>query len=94
MKELYDAAGEMKSRVISEGIRIIDSAIEIRRIQRMTVEGWETSHFSLLLFSDPHVWLLTNGRIYASWLDDELILHFSDEEMERVREIHGYLEEW
>jgi|GEM_PF-1879523 hypothetical protein len=94
MEELYKAAGIVKKRVLSSGVRIIDDALEVRRIQKMTVEGWKTSHFSLLLSLDPHVWVQTNGRIYAWWYDDELILHFDGEEMETVRDVHSYLMEW
>lgn len=92
--ELYEAAGVVRERVFSRGLRIVDDALEIRRIQRMTADGWKTSYFSLLLSQDPHIWLHTTGRIYACWYDDELILHFDEEEMETVRDVHGYLMEW
>ncbi|WP_456469057.1 hypothetical protein [Archaeoglobus sp.] len=93
MEELYKAAGIVKGRVLSKGVGIIDDALEIRRIQRLTAERWKTSHFSLLLSLDPHVWVQTTGEIYACWYDDELILHFDEKEMETVRDVHSYLME-
>ena len=94
MEELYKAAGIVKVMTLEKGINIIDDALEIRRIQKMTAVGWETSHFSLLLSLDPHVWVQTTGEIYACWYDDELILHFDEKEMETVRDVHSYLMEW
>ena len=92
--ELYEAAGVVKARTLEKGIRIVDDALEIHRVQRMTAEGWKTSHFSLLLSLDPHIWLQTTGRIYACWYDDEQILHFDEEEMGTVRNVHSYLMGW
>ena len=94
MEELYEAAGIVKERVLSKGVGIIDDALEIRSIQKMTAEGWKTSHFSRLLSLDPHVWIQTTGKIYTFWHDDELILHLDEKEMETVRDVHSYLMEW
>ncbi|MDI3497042.1 hypothetical protein [Archaeoglobus sp.] len=94
MKDLYDAAEAAREMLLSRKLRLIDSAMEIRRVQRMTPAGWETTHFLLYLIDYPHVWLRTPDQILVLDCGDELILNLSDEEVEIAREIHDYLERW
>jgi len=91
IEDLYQIFEETRERVRERGVRLIDDALAIRRIQSISAEGWKTDYFSLLLSENPLVYLYTTGKVYICFCGDDLLLDLEDEV---VKEIHSILERW
>ena len=91
IEDLYHIFEETKKKVKDRGVKLIDDAIAIRRIQGISADGWKTEYFSLLLSENPIICLYTDGRVYVCFGGENLLLDLNDE---AVREMHSILEEW
>lgn len=91
IEEVYRIAEEMIQKVSERGVRTIDDAIAIKRIQSITPFGWKTDHFSLILSEDPLVCLYTTGKLYVYWFGEDAVV---DIDSKIASEIHSQLEGW
>jgi len=91
LEKYYD--GEIEEDPLDE---FLDGVLDVKRVQALTENGWETTNYILCLgWGGPGIWLETgNYVIEVAWGGDHVRWVVFDERARKaIDEIHEHLEE-